>query len=90
MRAKSITAGMILATLVFAAPAMAEGRDRPKLDTDGDGYVTPEEFSQSRLSERVDFSAIDADGDNLLSMDELKSYAQENRKRRGRGRRTES
>lgn len=73
----------VLAFTVLAAPAMAQRGDRPKLDTDGDGYISPEEFSQSKLAERVEFSAIDTDGDELLSAEEIRSFMRE----RGRDRR---
>ena len=72
-----------LTLTALAVPAMAErGDSRQQLDTDGDGYVTPEEFSQSELSERVEFSTLDTDNDNLLSRDEVRDHIRERARER--------
>lgn len=94
MNSKQCTAAVLLASITLlgcASPASAErGKSRPPIDTDGDGFVSQEEFSASRLSERADFSTIDADGDELLSADEIRSYINEIRRDRARsGRRNE-
>ncbi len=82
------TTGTVLVALAVAAaaPAMAEkkGGKWPQLDLDGDGYISPEEFAGSRLSEFAEFSAIDTDDDNLLSKEELRAYMKENRNGRSR------
>ncbi len=78
-----------LVMIAMTAPALAErGGDRQELDTDGDGYVSREEFAASRLSKRAKFSAIDTDGDDRLSKAELESYKRDNLRNRSRGRRS--
>lgn len=52
------------------------------LDTDRDGYLTHSEYSAGRLSTRINFDAIDADEDGLLSETEIRTYMKENGRRR--------
>ena len=42
-----------------------------KFDLDGDGFLTPEEYSASALSDVMPFEDLDIDGDGLLSPREL-------------------
>ncbi len=42
-----------------------------QFDSDGDGFLSREEYSASSLSEVVEFESLDADGDDLLSRAEL-------------------
>ncbi len=67
-----------LAALVSAAPVWAQP---PKLDANGDGFVSLQEFEAPRLEAlRQRFAALDTDGDGQLSQAELSSG------RRGMGR----
>jgi hypothetical protein len=42
-----------------------------RFDLDQDGYLTPEEYSASKLSEVLAFEELDTDADGLLSTEEL-------------------
>ena len=75
------TPGLLLTSiflLALAAPSLAE-RDRGSrnLDSDGDGYITQEEWDAAERRGDSEFDDLDSDGDGRISEDELK-----NRKRR--------
>ncbi len=54
-----------------------------QFDSDGDGYLTPEEYSASALSDVVEFDSLDADGDGLLSQEELEIRVGQGSRERG-------
>lgn len=85
MERKSILSLTLIVCLVAAGATSAQAQrsgDRPKIDTDGDGQITLEEFEQSPMSERVEFSTIDANGDGVLTRDEIRSFMREKRGQR--------
>lgn len=71
----------LVAAGVSSAHAQRSG-DRPKIDTDGDGQISAEEFEQSPMSERVAFADVDANGDGVLTRDEIRRFMREKRGRR--------
>ena len=72
---KSSIAVAIALTLLVSAGCASSKPDRHQnvnqFDTDGDGYLTPDEYAESALSDVVAFESLDADGDELLSLAEL-------------------
>jgi hypothetical protein len=60
-----------VAVLAACASSPDHGQAPDSFDTDGDGYLTPEEYSASRLSEVLKFEELDTDADGLLSDAEL-------------------
>jgi CubicO group peptidase (beta-lactamase class C family) len=56
-----------------AAPAAGGGRLRQvfdRVDTDGDGSLSKDEYAKSPMAERYDFASTDSDGDGLVSYQE--------------------
>lgn len=63
-------------TLAGCASSKPEPREQAnRFDLDGDGYLAREEYSASALSDVMEFDALDADGDGLLSPRELEFRA---------------
>jgi Ca2+-binding EF-hand superfamily protein len=74
-----------LALVGFVSPALAEegsaGNGLEKLDTDGDGKISKQEF-MSRPEKR--FGKMDADGDGFISQDEMNSAKERKEKRKSK------
>lgn len=73
MRLFRTSLSLCIAVTVVAACASFSNhnQDRNDFDTDRDGYLSPEEYSASKLSEVLKFEELDKDGDGLLSEAEL-------------------
>jgi len=86
---KQITGALALFTTaaVIAACASSEnvGTSKNRYDTDGDGYLTPEEYSTSKISAILKFEDLDADGDGLLSESELSLHVPDGARKRSGG-----
>lgn len=66
--------GSLLLLLMVTGCASSKPEQQAKgnpFDTDGDGYLTREEYAASALSDVVAFEALDANSDGLLSEQEL-------------------
>ena len=80
---------VVVATVAaFALAGCASPKPEPReqanqFDLDGDCYLTKEEYSASALSDVMDFDALDANGDGLLSQRELEFRAGEGTRGRG-------
>ena len=71
-------------TLAGCASSKPEPRTHEnRFDLDGDGYLTPDEYAASALSDVLEFDALDVDGDGLLSPRELELRS--GSRSRGRG-----
>ena len=72
---------LTLASLLLAAPAMAQGLDGEfeAIDTNGDGYITAEELDAAQkgtLTKQNEetMSVLDKDGDGFASMQEYTAF----------------
>ena len=74
MRKLRTSLGLCVAATIVAACASPpdHNRHRNSFDTDGDGYLTQEEYSASELSRVLKFEELDKDEDGLLSEAELR------------------
>jgi hypothetical protein len=89
-----ISVWMSIVLLVACASSSDRDQSGNRFDIDGDGYLTPEEYSASEISKILKFEEVDTDGDGLLSESELslripggtrKRSGQREGERRGRG-----
>ncbi len=81
-----ITGAICLFSSVLIACASSPGGDQntSKFDVDDDGFLTPEEYSASKLSKVLSFEELDVDADGLLSAAELGFSVREGRPARGK------
>lgn len=77
---------MVMAMLVLSGCARGTRMQTrfDEHDQNGDGFLAPEEFRQTRIAARSEspdalFREIDADGDQLLSLDEILRHVQTRR-----------
>lgn len=74
----------ITVALVAAGCASEQKRPPPRLDSDGDGYVSREEYTERAERYLGAFDDLDVDGDGRLSREELPAPTRERgRERRG-------
>jgi hypothetical protein len=57
--------------LLGCASSASHDQYENRYDTNGDGYLTPEEYSASEVSKLLRFEELDTDRDGLLSESEL-------------------
>ncbi len=66
------TALVACAALMISSIAMADPKEFPEADANGDGFVDKAELAKSGL-EDVDFGEVDEDGDGKLNAEEYKA-----------------
>ena len=67
-----LSAAVLSLTLAACASSKPERREHAnQFDSDGDGFLSREEYAMSALSEVIEFDSLDYDGDELLSPHEL-------------------
>ncbi len=79
---------LVYVALLCTAGCATHPNERPEssmqFDTDGDGFLSLEEYSATKISQLVSFDSIDANSDGLLSSQELSIRLRENARRRSR------
>lgn len=66
----------IAAIALFATSALAATPSFTEVDTNADGWITPDEFVAAMPdATQSDFAAIDANGDGAISAEEMSAHA---------------